>query len=119
MEAVFPPEFSRIGTVRFRVFPDTGKKTEALISCRISIGISQHPSGIDRKQEHIRPSTTHPRPFLAFHRGFPPISFDFTKISPSISLGFHREFHCDFTGISSGFHWDFTRISRRFFGVFV
>ncbi len=129
MEAVFPPEFSRTGTVRFRVFPDTGKKTETFISCRITIGISQYPSGIDRKQEHIRRSTTHPRLFLALHRDFPPISLDFTKISPSISLGFHwdftrislefhRGFHCNFTGISlefhRGFHWDFTGISPGF-----
>ncbi len=114
MEAVFLPEFFRTGTVRFRVFPDTGKKPEALISCQISIGISQYPSGIDRKQEHIRPSTTHPRPFVAFHRGFLPISLDFTKISPSISLGFRW----NFAEVSPGFHWDFTGISSGFHGEF-
>jgi hypothetical protein len=78
MEAVFPPEFRRTGTVTIRVFPLTGNKTETFISCRISKGISQYPSGIDRKQEHIRPSTTHPRLFLGFHQTF-----------PSISQGFH------------------------------
>ncbi len=123
MEAVFPPEFHRTGTVTIRIFPLTGNKTETLISCWISKGISQYPSGIDRKREHIRPSTTHPRLFLGFHQTFP-------SISPRISLDFAEDFTKDFTGISSrisprislgsfpefllGFTRNFPRISRRF-----
>jgi hypothetical protein len=79
------------------VFPLTGNKTETLISCRISKGISQYSSGIDRKQEHIRPSTTHPRLFLGFHQTFP-------SILPSISLLFHWISLRISWRISQGFH---------------
>jgi hypothetical protein len=82
MEAVFPPEFFRTETVSVRVFPVTAKKTEPLIPRRITIGISQYPSGIDQKQKHIPEPTSHPRVSLAFHQGFPR---DFTRVS----LGFH------------------------------
>jgi hypothetical protein len=69
----------------------------------ITIGILQYPSGSDRKQEHIRASTSHPILFLAFHQGFPAISLRISpRISPRISLGSLLEFR-----------WDFTRISLR------
>jgi hypothetical protein len=81
MEAVVPPEFSRTGTVSVRVFPVIGKKTEPAISCWVTIRTSQYPSGIDRKEEHIRASTSHRRLFLAFHEGFPrDLIEDFTEI---------------------------------------
>jgi hypothetical protein len=79
IEAVFPPKFSRIETGSVRLFSVTGKKTEPLIFRRITIEISQYPSGIDRKQEHIRESTSHPRLFLAFHQEFPR---NLTRIPP-------------------------------------
>jgi hypothetical protein len=90
MEAVFPPKFSCAGTVSDRVFPVTGKKTEPPVSHRITIGISPYPSKIDRKQENIRASPSHPTLFLGFHQGFPT---DFIEDFAGISLGSLLKFH--------------------------
>jgi hypothetical protein len=55
MEAVFPPEFTRTGTVDVRSIPATGKKRNAAVSARIYTESSWYPLGNDRKQQRNSP----------------------------------------------------------------
>ncbi len=57
MEAVFPPEFTRTGTVDVRPIPATGKKRNAAVSARIYAESSWYPLGNDRKQQRNSPKT--------------------------------------------------------------
>ncbi len=55
MEAVFPPEFTRTGTIDVRPIPATGKKSNAVVSTRINTESSWYPIGNERKQQRNSP----------------------------------------------------------------
>jgi hypothetical protein len=54
MEAVFPPEFTRTGTVDVLPIPAPGKKNAA-VSTRINTESSWYPIGNERKQRRNSP----------------------------------------------------------------
>jgi hypothetical protein len=106
-EAVFPPEFTRTGTVDIRPIPATGKKRNTAVSARIYIESSWYPLGNDWKQQRDSPETatelTGCNPTPDFNRISDII---WLLISSGFRIGFHSWFQVDFI-------LDFKRISNR------
>ncbi len=98
MEAVFPPEFTRTGTVDVRPILATGKKRNATVSARIYTESSWYPLGNDRKQQRNSPET-------ATELTGCNLTPDFNRISNPIWLLISSEFRIGFhSGFRIGFH---------------